>query len=86
MPASDLEVAKMVWLDTKEKIEAGNYKNFIGIKDKRIAHIRPHGKNAEDKTPTPQGTMESKKSFWLNQNYILNVINQAKAKKTSGES
>ncbi len=74
MPQEDLEIVEKVWLDTQDKIFAGDYENFIRIKDKQIAHVRPKAQNAEDVMVTPQGTKEKKKCFWLNRDYIASVI------------
>lgn len=75
MPISDLDGSMYkVWLDTTDKIKQGNYNNFIKISDGEIAHIRPKAKNSQDLAITPQGTLEKKKSFWLNADYIKQQI------------
>lgn len=74
MPAADLEIAHQGWEDTKQKIIEGNYNNFLRIQDRRIIHVRTHGRNSRDLTITPQDTMQTKRSFWLNKNYISNEI------------
>lgn len=71
MPEYDLEIAHEGWEDTKQKIKMGDYDNFVRIRDKSIIHVRPHGTDSfKDLTPTPQGTMYKKLSFWLNKEYI----------------
>ncbi len=75
MPISDLDSSMYkVWLDTTDKIKQGVYNDFIKISDGEIAHIRPKGQNSKDLTPTPQGTEERKKCFWLNAKYIKEQI------------
>ncbi|HBJ1647285.1 DNA mismatch repair protein MutH [Clostridium botulinum] len=75
MPISDLDSSMYkVWLDTIDKIKQGVYNDFIKISDGEIAHIRPKGQNSKDLTPTPQGTEERKKCFWLNAKYIKEQI------------
>lgn len=75
MPISDLDGSMYkVWLDTTDKIKQGIYDDFIKISDGEIAHIRPKGQSAKDLTPTPQGTEERKKCFWLNAKYIKEQI------------
>ena len=74
MPYSDLLVAEEFWMDTKEKIIHGNYDQFWKLKDHRIFHVRPKGINSLDLMETPQGTLEKKKSYWLNSRYILKQI------------
>jgi DNA mismatch repair protein MutH len=76
MPPEDLEQMKNLWLDTKQKIRIGEYGKFFKKSDNPVGHVRPHAANAEDTFPTPQGDKETKKSFWLNNNYILEIINR----------
>jgi len=75
MPISDLNNSMYeVWIDTTNKIKKNCYDNFIKISDGKIAHVRPKGQNAKDLTPTPQGTKERKKCFWLNAKYVKEQI------------
>ncbi len=74
MPADDLEKMSMLWQDTKDKILAGQYDSFVKKSNHSVGHVRPHAQNAQDKLITPQGGFEGKKSFWLNNDYILNII------------
>ena len=76
MPVDDLKVARSFWEDTRKKIIKGDYEHFIKISDNRICHVRPKGKDSQDLMETPQGTMEKKKCYWLNANYILEQINK----------
>lgn len=39
-----------------------------------VAHVRPHGKDASDKLPLPDGRMMTKQCFWLNNAYIEKQI------------
>ena len=74
MPNEDLEIARLVWEDTKEKVLAGVYDDFIKISDDMICHVRPKAKNSMDLTPNPQGDKSLKKAFWLNREYILKIV------------
>ncbi|PKA99657.1 DNA mismatch repair protein MutH [Flavobacteriaceae bacterium MAR_2009_75] len=74
MPYSDLIVAEEFWKNTKEKISQGEYNQFWKLKDHNVFHVRPKGVNSYDLMETPQGTMEKKKSYWLNSRYILKQI------------
>lgn len=75
MPEADLEnhVYK-AWLDTVQKVKNGDYSHFIKASENSVCHIRPHGRNSLDLTPTPQDTMEKKMCFWLNAEYIKDQI------------
>lgn len=74
MPYQDLEKMHELWIDTKNKILQGEFNNFIRISDKRIGHVRPKARDANDLMPTHLKTQEKKKSFWLNSEYILSII------------
>ncbi|WP_066069812.1 Sau3AI family type II restriction endonuclease [Neobacillus soli] len=39
-----------------------------------LCHIRPKGKNGQDKTLLPDGQMIAKQAFWLDKEYIASVI------------
>lgn len=75
MPTNDLIIAEKFWRHTKKNIQKGDYKDFWKLKDHKICHVRPKGFNSKDLMETPQGTLEKKKSYWLNSRYILNQIN-----------
>jgi len=76
MPYEDREEARRVWEFTKKQIIDGNADKLPGMKDSYVAHVRPHGQNSKDTTPTPDGRMLVKKCFWLNRNYIAEKINE----------
>ena len=69
-PAGDLAEAESVWKKAKSAVKKGDYPALPKISDSPIAHVRPHGRNGNDKIRTPQGTMEMKRCFWLNADYI----------------
>ncbi len=74
MPLKDLDSMKMLWLDTKHKIRTGDYDDFIKKTEHAVGHVRPHARDISDTYPTPQGTAQTKKSFWLNNDYVRDVI------------
>lgn len=76
MPKKDLNVYRKLFNDTKRKIKKGIYDDFIKISDDMIGHIRPHGRNSDDKIETPTNTLEIKRCFWLNSKYIKEQINK----------
>ena len=78
MPQSDIEKVAVFWKDTRDKIKKGDYEHFIKLSEHPICHVRPKGRNSQDLTPTPQGGMAKKYCYWLNSNYILNIINNYK--------
>jgi DNA mismatch repair protein MutH len=74
MPYEDRLEAEKVWEKTKKNV-AIDASNLPKESENRVAHVRPHAANKMDTLPTPQGTFEVKKCFWLNRAYIENVVN-----------
>lgn len=73
-PQEDMPDAEKVFSLTKKCINDGTYELLPKISENRVAHVRPHGRDKEDKILTPQGTFEVRRSFWLNAKYIEKVI------------
>ena len=74
MPMSDLNKARDFWIDTRDKVRAGDYEHFIKSTEHPICHVRPKADNAQDVTETPQGGLAKKKCYWLNRSYVLDVV------------
>jgi len=74
IPHADLNILEQVWLDTKVKIQKGDFEHFIKASDERIGHIRPKGQDANDLMEAPDGTMQKKKCFWLNNSYLKQFL------------
>lgn len=75
MPRKDLEVAREFWIDTKNKIAADVFDDFWKLSDHKICHVRPKAKDNTDTMETPSGRMVTKKGYWLNAEYILDIVN-----------
>jgi DNA mismatch repair protein MutH len=75
-PMADLPEVQRVWEKTVKSISDGEYKSLPKISDSPVAHVRPHGNNAQDTLETPQGTYEVKRCFWLNAKYIQRILEQ----------
>ena len=73
MPRTDLNVAEELWNDTKQKVIDGDYEHFITTKFHPICHVRPHGTKGQT-VGTPQGIRVQPKCFWLNNDYILEIV------------
>ena len=86
IPYNDLENdVRKVWEKTKQtiidgvKIEKKNgttYNNFPKMKDNKVCHVRPHGKNAADVDILPDGRALAKQCFWLSNKYIYSQLNE----------
>lgn len=80
MPLSDLSFAEFLWNDTKNKVAKGDYCHFLTKTSEEnvnigntICHVRPHGTKGQT-VSTPQGTNQQPKCFWLNNDYILEIV------------
>lgn len=83
IPVEDLEEVHRVWARTAEAIRRGVrlFDTGHGISndlpkqsESPVAHVRPHGKDASDKLPLPDGRMMTKQCFWLNKVYVAAQI------------
>ena len=85
IPNADLGEVGRVWQRTVQTLREGVklYQTPSGISndlpkqsESRVAHVRPHGRDASDKLPLPDGRMMTKQCFWLNNTYIMEQIKQ----------
>ncbi len=73
MPHSDRVEAERVWKETKRRV-ALDATDLPKSTESHVAHVRPKGRDGNDKIPTPQGTLHLKQCFWLNRNYIRRIV------------
>jgi DNA mismatch repair protein MutH len=73
MPYADRLEAQRVWLETKRRVLL-DARYLPKQSESRVAHVRPKAKNSSDTLPTPQGDQIVKQCFWLNRDYIAQVI------------
>lgn len=86
IPYGDLENdVRIVWERTKQVISDGiqvihkgnrRINNFPKSSENPVCHVRPHGQNARDVYDLPGGGTFTKQSFWLNNSYIYEQLNQ----------
>lgn len=74
MPVKDLEFGKNLWEDTRDKVAGGNYEYFIKSSENPVCHIRPKAQNSADMMEGPQGYKVKKMCYWLNREYVKNVV------------
>ena len=75
MPEEDMEKVSFVWEDTKRKIQEGKCDSFISKSANLLIHIRPHAQSASD-TQIYKGKEYRKYSFWLNNDYIGEILDK----------
>lgn len=85
IPAGDLEEVRRVWERTVDTLRRGvafretsrGVSNDLPKQsESEVAHVRPHGRNAQDKLPLPDGRMMTKQCFWLNHGYLERQIRE----------
>ena len=85
IPNNDLEEVGRVWAHTVQTIRQGVslVQTPYGVSndlpkqtESPVAHVRPHGRNAADKLPLPDGRMMTKQCFWFNNSYIAEQIKE----------
>ena len=85
IPNTDLEEVQHVWERTVKTIREGvklrvtptGVKNNLPKQSESpVAHVRPHGKNGNDKLPLPDGRMMTKQCFWFNRTYVEKQIEE----------
>lgn len=91
MPESDIEThVREMWINTYNTIKSGNIvksinngrrkTNFVGMRENKVCHVRPHGRNAKDTCTLPikdkltGATDYTKQCFWINNKYIANIF------------
>ena len=67
---------KITWKDFLKRIKNKEANKLPSLKENDVSHVRPHGRNSNDKIDTGYGTEEVKKCFWLNAKYIEREINR----------
>jgi len=74
MPFDDRREAEKTWRKTVRQIKAGRADDLPGVKENRVAHVRPHARDSSDTDETPDKQHLVKKCFWLNQAYLKEVV------------
>lgn len=84
MPAMDIEnYVYPLWAETKQILEEGVIltptkrgisNNLPGSTFNGVVHIRPKAQNAQDKVRLPDGQMITKQCYWLDRNYISDIV------------
>ena len=75
-PPKEVLEAKRIWEKTKELILDKKADNLPKTKESYFVHVRPHGRDSNDKYPTHYGVDVKKQSFWIHKNYIEeNILN-----------
>lgn len=76
MGLNDRGEVKKVYEATRDKIRSGDYDHFPKSSENPVSHVRPHGRDGDDKIEGPDGKMHIRRSFWLNARYITKVVDE----------
>lgn len=71
---SELEVIREEWEMYRREIRDGRANNLTPASRTRAIHIRPHGRDASDTDDAPIVGPVVKKSFWLNKEYVQEIL------------
>lgn len=76
MPKEDLRIAKMYWGHIKEKVTQNkiSLSEFWSLKDHRKFHVRPKAAKKSQLTVNPHGGETEKYCYWMNADYIKEII------------
>lgn len=76
MSPNDLEVAYEYWQNIREGVKSNRIspQSFWSIADHRKFHVRPKGKDKNDKCVNPHGGMCDKYCYWFNAEYVKEII------------
>ena len=75
-PPKEVTEAKRIWEKTKQLILDKQADNLPKTKESYFVHVRPHGRDSNDKYPTHYGVDVKKQSFWIHKKYIEeNILN-----------
>ena len=77
----DLWKTTKLILETGVELKATNNgvsNNLPGTKFNGVCHIRPKGKDGKDKVMLPDGQMIAKQCYWLNREYIAEIVKDVK--------
>ncbi len=74
MPYDDIQEARKVWEETKQRIITGKAEELPKKSENLVSHVRPHARDSSDTIESPEGKMLVKKCFWLNAKYIKDQI------------
>ncbi|AGI47928.1 hypothetical protein TALC_00933 [Thermoplasmatales archaeon BRNA1] len=74
IPVEDFEEARKVWEVTKQLTIEGEYDRYPSMKNSTVAHVRPHARDKTDCIEAPDGSLQIKKCFWLNAQYLTSLV------------
>jgi DNA mismatch repair protein MutH len=75
MPNQDIEHdVHAVWQETRKRLKLPNKSAMPGASFNKISHVRPHGRDGQDRIQVPAGWYLTKSCFWLDGHYIRDQL------------
>ena len=75
MPLSDVEsYGRTCFLETVSRVNEDRAEYLPKKSENLACHVRPHGRDSQDKIITPTGRYVVRKSFWLNGSYLARQL------------
>ena len=72
----EMESAKEVWTDTRDKIRDGIYDRFLSDKDTGTFFFKIHAASVSCQTDAPKAGQEIIRSFWISRNLISRIVSE----------
>jgi DNA mismatch repair protein MutH len=77
MPVDILNgVVREQWERTVSEVKRSSENNFPRSSEKKVIHVRTHGIDGKDMDEMLDGTKMTKKCFWLNANYLVDILSK----------
>jgi DNA mismatch repair protein MutH len=75
--AEDLALIRTEWTTFRDLIRAGNTEDLPTAASTKAIHIRTKGRDNTDLDRLPDGTWVTKKAFWLNADFVQEVLHRS---------
>lgn len=72
----EMESAREVWIDTRDKIRNGIYDRFLTDKDTGTFFFKIHAASVTCQTDAPKGGQEIYRSFWISRTLISKIVSE----------
>ena len=72
----EMESAKEVWTDTRDKIRDGIYDRFLSDKDTGTFFFKIHAASVSCQTDAPKAGQEIVRSFWISHSLISKIVSE----------
>lgn len=75
MPYEDRLEAEKVWKRMRDAVRMSREEDFPKESQTPVVHVRPKARTREDTDVLPDGSLTTKRGFWLNKKYLRKILN-----------